>query len=162
MPRMNRMLSILLCLLPAFPLLGQAPVAESHLAAAMELIEITSSRAAFMRYLNEAMQETYQQLRANGYSEEKISEARRAVNEIGAKIYKDQRLRSRLADYFTSNYNESEIRDLVAFFRTPTGRKFNDKFDELHTSLNEIGGEVTQDYMAELQMTLAQILQSQR
>ena len=55
---------------------------------------------------------------------------------------------------YTDTFTESELRDLVAFYKTPTGRKLAAQTPELTRRGAEVGAALAQRHMAELQQMI--------
>ncbi len=61
---------------------------------------------------------------------------------------------ARLASVYAESFTESELRDLIAFYRTPTGQKLARLQPELTRRGAEIGQQVAQEHQGELEQMI--------
>lgn len=66
-----------------------------------------------------------------------------------------ERLRPRMIDIYAEAYTESELRELIAFYKTPIGRKTLEKMPILTEKGAQAGQELIAEQQAELQQMLA-------
>ena len=130
----------------------------SHRAAAGELLELLSPKDAFKSAFMVGMEPFFRQISAQ-VSETQLSEIKAAADRLSDKVAADPELSRQLIDVYVKEFSESEIRELLAFYRTPIGKKALAKMPQLMQMGAKIGEQVTSKYLSEYQAEIAQILQ---
>lgn len=136
--------------------LGLAPLAssadaDSHRAAVLELMELTG--------VPERVPEVSAQVIALQLQNVPLlDQFRPVVEEWMRRYFSWEAVGSRYVDLYVSLFSEQEIQDMLAFYRTPTGRKAVRLMPVLMEKGGEIALEQFRDHQADLQaMILSQL-----
>lgn len=84
----------------------------------------------------------------------KLKKYRTVMQEFLYKHMSWEGLGDALIDMYAAEFTEAELRDLIAFYRTPTGRKSVEKMQLLTNRTAEIGAFRIQQNMGELEQLL--------
>ena len=127
---------------------------------ARELVELTSpsevAEAAFMAGFAPAMDS----LRSDGVPDEKINQVKAAAMRLAKRVSGDPELVSMLADIHVAEFSEAELKEILAFYRTPAGKKAMEKMPELMQQGAVVGQQITNKYIADFQAEIMGILQA--
>lgn len=138
---------------------GQAPssgptASPSHRAAVVRLIEVTQARA-LMEQLSSAMLD----------AQLKQTPALAPVASVLRDFYREQLgwavLEPELTRLYLDVFSEAEVRDLVAFYESPVGRKLVAKTPEVMARLNELSTRRVQAAMPQLMQRVQAALAAQ-
>jgi hypothetical protein len=119
------------------------PVAPSHLAAARELIEAVRLSEVAAAGVNISIDE---QIRADPA----LEPFRTTMKQWGAEIFASEEAKNAYAQLYASTFSEAELRQLVAFYRTPLGRKLATSQATLSMRGAEIGRTLAEARQADL------------
>src|SRR6185436_15955029 len=117
---------------------------RGHRQAAAELLELMKVSQDLAGTVN-AMVEG--QIRANP----QIEPFRDVLLEWTARYFNWEVIGPRMLDLYMRTFTEAELRDLIAFYKTPTGRKSLEKMPALLQEGTKIGEEVAQQHRGELE-----------
>jgi hypothetical protein len=127
-------------LLLSAPARAQSP---SHLQAAGELVDLVGAELA----LNEAMDAMIDaQIQGNP----DLEAQRKTFRTFMASAMSWPRVRPRMAALYAELFTEAEIRELAAFYRTPTGRKLAGQAGTLAVRGSQIGQDLVKEKLPEL------------
>lgn len=124
-----------------------AAVSATHLAAARELYEILRVQDAAVAAMAISLDE---QIKANPV----LAPYREAMMKWGRDLFSGDEAKNAFAGAYASRLSEADLRELVAFFRTPVGQRFAENQAHLAREGAEIGRRLAEAHQAEL---LAQI-----
>jgi hypothetical protein len=135
----------ILCALFAFGLAAPSPADEkSHLAAAEELLKTMNVDTQ----LGKAIEETLDiQIKADP----RVAPLRPVMKEFFEKYMSWETMKDDLAKIYAGELTESEINEITAFYRTPTGKKLAEKTTTLLKKGMDLGIKRVQDNKTELQ-----------
>jgi len=147
---MRAPLALLLTIAAAF-IIAAAPAfaetAASHRDAARELLTLMDAKHTMMAS-SEAMADAMVQ------SNPTMRPYRDVLLEWTARVMVWERFEGKLVDIYVDAYSEKELRDLIAFYETPTGRKSIRLAPELMRRGAMVGSQIAQEHSAELQQML--------
>lgn len=143
-----------LFLVIALPALAQdAPAPEapspSHLAAAHELLEVIGGQAM----MQDMMTTTMSMVMGQNPEMELFADI---IETWFAEAMDWQAMAPRMAAIYAETYTEAEMKELTAFFRTPTGRKSLEKTPELMERGALLGNEMVDAHAPELERRIAE------
>lgn len=135
----------------ATPAVAQQPISESHEAAVLELFELmdleAQTRAAFEAAFAGGAGGTPQQ-----------AAAREAMRDVMVEFHEEymswETMRPQYVRMYAEVFTEPEVRELIAFYRTPIGRKLVEATPVVMRRSMEIGQRIMQEHGAELQRML--------
>jgi hypothetical protein len=87
---------------------------------AEELVELTMPEAMFTEIQEASVRMEYEAL---GMPRRDVNTAVRVTMEVMDEIIPYARVKARTVSHYTTVYTEDELREIVSFLRTPTGRK---------------------------------------
>lgn len=90
-----------------------------------------------------------------------MKQAEVEVRSFFAKYMGWEAIKADLVKMYTDEFTEKELKDMTAFFKTPTGKKMAAKQSTLTMKSAQIGQEKIEPHMMELQQILQQKLQGQ-
>ena len=130
---------------------GTAPAAamDSHEAAARELIQLVDLKKTA---LSGGMAMFDAQMQANP----KMARYADVMRSWVTKVFQEMDMEGAVVQLYKENFSEAELRDIIAFYRTPTGRKALTKMPELMQKGMAIGMERAQAHLGELREMIAQ------
>lgn len=140
-------LGLILALIAALPLSAAEPASETHREAAQEMLELMDFEAMLLASTSGMADVMMQQNPALApYRDVLLSwtETSMTMENFGPK----------LVDLWTETFTEPELRDLVAFHKTPTGQRALALMPELMQRGMAIGAEVASEHMEELQQMI--------
>jgi hypothetical protein len=124
-----------------------APPAAATVAAATELLEIMEVERLMQASATSMLE---MQVRAQPV----LAPFRDVMMEWMRKYVTMEVMGARLASVYAESFTESELRDLIAFYRTPTGQKLARLQPELTQRGAEVGQQVAQEHQAELEQMI--------
>lgn len=83
---------------------------------------------------------------------------RQIFKEFAESIADSPELKARLTALYKESFTEAELRDMLAFYETPTGKKALEKIPDLFQKGAAVGQDLAQKKQAELQRELEKIL----
>lgn len=132
--------------LPLIALLSLSSLAfadeASHRAAAEEILEINKVPELMEQSFMSVMEPTYQGMKANGLPDAAIDEIKAAVSKWYNETMKWEIIKPKFADLYIKEFSEEEMKELVAFYKTPVGQKAITKMPTLMQQGSEIGQEL--------------------
>ncbi|HEX6372812.1 MAG TPA: DUF2059 domain-containing protein [Longimicrobium sp.] len=149
---MKRLLMMLALVLAAAPAAAQPEPAESEMAAARELLEVSRSRENFIRGMEIGMEVGMGQL---------TPELRTAVRQVLDEHFPYEDLEPGMARLYADIYTEAEIRAMTAFYRTPLGQRMIETLPELTAGSQRVAQERLQVVMPELVRRIQEVIQAQ-
>lgn len=129
-------------LLPAC-LAAQPAIAPSHMAAARDFVEALRLPEVAAAGVSVSIDE---QIRANPA----LEPFRTTMKEWGAQLFATDEAKNAFAEVYATTFTEPELRQLVAFYQTPLGRKVAASQATLTARGAEIGRNLAQAHQADL------------
>lgn len=123
--------------------------ADSHEAAVRELLQIME----VMKVTNEA---AGLMLDAQIKNNPQLAPYADILRSFVAKVLREADLETNLVRLYKETFSEPEVRDMIAFYRTPTGKKAVSKLPELMQKGMSLGTEAVQKHSAELAEMITQ------
>jgi hypothetical protein len=129
-------LSLFLSLFVALPALSQE-VSPEHLALARQYIDLTDQSALYESAVAQAGAKTYRQLLPQN---PEIADALNEAITTVVKAYADKKgdLYDQIARVYATVFNEQELKDIVAFYSSPTGTKLAKANAELNPTIKRV------------------------
>jgi hypothetical protein len=132
---------------PAAP--PRPAVAPSHRAAAAELLAVTETE----RLIREGIASAFDlQVRANPL----LGPFRDVMQRYADKYLDWATMQPELVDVYASTFTEPELRDMIAFYRTPTGRKVVRLLPEVTARAQQVAERRVAAHVDELQQMIQQ------
>lgn len=145
-----------LCLLTQIPLSASQ---ETHKRAAENLVEIMGTKVAFKSAFTPVFNNQIQQaLAAQGISQGKIDRIKEAGGTLADNIVNDPKYMASMGEIYVEAFSEDEIKDLITFYETPTGKKVIKMLPILSVRGAQIGDTIAADYMVPFQAEMEKIL----
>ena len=139
---MRKLLLAILIALPGFAF-AQTP---QHLKASEAFVEVSGLKTSFDGVVD-AMLKTQLGAVPEQYREKFTA----VMKEFMGKHFNYQTLKPRLAKIYADEFTEKELNELVAFYSSPTGKKFADKASYLMQKGMEMGKTVVEENKPELE-----------
>lgn len=136
----------------ARPARAQEPT-PAHLAAAREVIAAASDSANFYTAFEMGVRRSLPAISDS-------TAVLEAVHGWATRFLRWKELEPQYARLYASFYTETELRDIAAFMRTPTGRKMTSVTPQFTLSAMEIGRNAASEHMAELRQAVTEAVQN--
>jgi hypothetical protein len=125
----------------------------SHRKAVEKLFTLTKTSTMMDSVRNQTKKMLYQQM-----SQQDIPEAKKPIFnkymsemiELITNTVNWDKVKPEMTDLYMSNFSENEINDMLAFYRSPTGKKFVDKMPIIMKKSMEIGQRQTRMMIPQL------------
>jgi len=134
---------------------------ERHRTAAAELVRIMDMEETFMTAYTTVTDAQLDAMKRNGMSEAKLARVKELLDAFAKKVYHDPALIEGMVALYEEEFTEAEIRELIAFYETPTGRKALEKMPVLMQKGAKLGQDIAERHQAELQADLMKVLQAE-
>lgn len=131
---------------------------QSHKNAAEELISLTNPKETFITAFMVSFEPALDLMSANGLSSDKVEKVRSLAQDLAITVSEDPDLLSGLVGIYVEEFSENEIIELMAFYRTPLGRKTLKKLPVLFERGGAIGEAVTSKYLTEFQGKVSSVI----
>lgn len=151
---MKRLLLVLFATLPSLVLADAA----SHRQAATEMLNLVSGPETMRAGVNSVLEPMLVGLRERGATDAMVDDVRAAFNAWFEEEIRWDDLRPKLVDLYVAEFSESEIRDLVTFYRSPAGSKALKALPRLFGEGARIGQAYAKTKEAALQERLRKVI----
>jgi uncharacterized protein len=141
---MKRLTLMTVFLLGLSPLAAWCAEPDSHRQAAMELLKAMNMESVMITAANATLD-------AQAQSNPGLAPYRDVIQKWMEKYLTWDAVGPRMTDLYAEAFTEPEIRDMIAFYKTPTGQKALAKMPVLMQQGMQIGMEITQQHKAELE-----------
>lgn len=131
----------------------------SHQKAAQELVEMSGSAEAMRAGFKGAIEPMFAQMKARGLPDAGIAEVRQAVTDWFDTEMKWEEFQPKIVELYMQEFTEAELRDMINFYRTPTGKKTLEKLPGILQRSMQIGQEHFQSKGEQLNARIKQILE---
>jgi uncharacterized protein len=128
---------------------GQPQAADTHEAAVRELLQL-------MEIMNVTIEAADLMLDAQIKHNPQLAPYADILRSFVAKVLQEADIETSLVRLYKEAFSESEVRDMIAFYRTPTGKKAVSKIPELMQKGMSLGTEAAQNHSAELAEMISQ------
>ena len=122
----------------------------SHRKVANEVLNLASGPEAFRAGFAVGMDPLLQSMKQNGASAEAIADMKAALDDWMKTEFSYEDLRPQILELWVREFTEPELNEILAFYRTPTGKKTLAKFPALIAE----GAKIGQAYAAGKQASL--------
>jgi len=140
------LLVLLSVAIPAFADTPPLPLAE-------QVVEAAGVKASVEASFMQGMESAMQQFRQNG-GDELATTASEIVRKFYVENFKWEDVRPIFGQSYSAEYSESELKELLAFFQSPIGKKMAEKSTKLGSSTAVLMREKLKDKMPKLQSEL--------
>lgn len=134
--------------------------AESHQAAAEQLVSVVSPKEVYVENFQTIFESQVEQFRQMRISEENIGKIMKASEVFAEKVGSDPELTARMVQIYQEAYTEDEIRELMAFYETPIGKKSLQMMPQITQQKAIISQQTAMKYQVEFQEQIQTILSS--
>jgi len=149
---MKKILLTLICL-AALPIAAIAAT-DSHKKAAEELLIVTNAEKTMERVYPQMETMFKNIIKQSNIPAENVEIAERYLQRIMELVMDEiswEKLKPQLIEIYLEVYSESELNEIVAFYKSPTGQKFIAKMPELMTATMKINQTNLQRIMPKIQ-----------
>jgi uncharacterized protein len=129
----------------------------SHREAAVRVLEITNADKAMQSGFQSMIDPIVASMRQRGMPDAAAQEVKVAFNEWFTETIKWEDLKPKMAEIYMQQFTEAELKDLIAFYQTPTGKKAIEKLPTVTQQSAVVGREHAQKNGESLQLKLKQI-----
>jgi hypothetical protein len=116
----------------------------SHKAAAEEMLDINKVPEVMEKSFLTVMEPNFQAMKAGGMPEEGVKEMRDAVTKWYGETLKWDVMKPKFVELYVQEFTEAELKEIVAFYKTPVGQKALDKMPDLMQKGSVIGQDLAQ------------------
>ncbi|WP_309396832.1 DUF2059 domain-containing protein [Cerasicoccus maritimus] len=131
-----------------------------HRAAAEELYNEMSPKETVLTSFMASYEPYMQQIAQMGVPAEAVAQIRKEGASLAEKIANDPELSKKMVAVYMETFTESELKEIIAFYKTPTGQKALKQLPVLFEKGAVIGQEIAMKYMPDFQEKVQQIMQS--
>jgi hypothetical protein len=129
----------------------------SHREAAIRVLEITKADKAMLGGFQAMVDPIVADMRQRGMPEAAAQEVKDAINKWFTEEIKWEDIKPKMADIYVQQFSESELKELIAFYQTPTGQKAIEKLPTVMQQGAIVGREYAQTKNQSLQTKLKEI-----
>lgn len=129
----------------------------AHRQLASEVLDVVNTPVALRTAMSSAVGPLLERMRAEGAPEEAIREIKAAMLEWADKEIVWDEVKPQLIDLYVREFTEDELRQLLAFYRTPVGAKTLSRFPVILSEGSRIGREYAESKQASLEAKLEKI-----
>lgn len=130
----------------------------SHKAAAEKLVSLVAPKEMFIESFDAVFDGQVAQFKQMGIADAKVEQIKTAAKEFAQSIANDPSLTSEMVKLYQEAYTESEIKELLAFYETPIGKKTLEKLPLITKKSAQIGQEVSMKHMMGFQTKVQAIM----
>lgn len=135
----------LLAIFIAIPCISLAQT-ESHLKVSEEYLEVSGVKAGFNTLVDDVIKSQSGQMPKEYQEKFKV-----VMKSFMAKYYTYELLKPKFAKMYADEFTEPELKDLIVFYSSPTGKKLAEKLQSLTQKGMEIGMSTVKEHQGELQ-----------
>lgn len=125
---------------------------------AEELISLMDTESSAMAVAKAAFAPYLQQLKAQGYTDEAVKEVEAAADAYFGQVFSDPQLNKEMAELYSREFTEVELKELIAFYQTPLGKKTLRSLPQLMQQGALLGEKYAQKYAEDFQKNLEGIM----
>jgi len=135
--------------------------AESHKATAEKLVSLVAPKEVFMESFSAVFDSQVAQFKQMGIDQAKIDKIMAASKEFAKTIADDPTLNTEMVKLYQETYTEAEMKELLAFYKTPIGKKTLEVLPMLTKKSAMIGQQVSMKHQAAFQAKVQAIMMGQ-
>lgn len=139
------MKKLLFAILIAIPCISLAQT-ESHLKVSEQYLDVSGVKTGFNSIIDDVIKSQSGQMPAQ--YQEKFKEV---MKSFMSKYYTYELLKPKFAKMYADEFTESELKDLIAFYSSSTGKKMAEKLPSLTQKGMEVGMNTVKEHQDELQ-----------
>lgn len=139
---MKKYLFAILMVLPGITFAQTA----NHLKISEAFLEVSGVKAGFTNIVDDVIKSQSGQI-PKDYQEK----FKQVMKTFMGKYYTYELLKSKFAKLYADEFSESELKDLIAFYSSPIGKKLAEKLPSLSLKGMEIGMNTVKEHQEELQ-----------
>jgi len=128
---------------------AQTNITPSHLKAAEDVLKAAGADTLFKASMTSILKQSSENL-----PEEKRAIYMDVMNKFIAKYINWEILRDQTASLYAQEFTEKELKDIIAFYNSPTGKKLNQKQPILLQKGATLGQQAVQSHQVELQQMM--------
>ena len=136
--------------------------ADDGLALATKYLDLTGTSAFLQQGFESGIKASLDRMRAQGAPAELVERIQSDAHGFFLENFKWDDVRPKLAKLYAEAFTEAELRDLIAFYETPTGQKALAKIPALTQAGGELAMAGVQAKMPEFQQKVSAMIQSYR
>jgi hypothetical protein len=138
-----------------------APIcrADESLNLANKLLDLSGTESLMRQSFEAGVKPSLDQMRAKGAPEDLVEAIHGEARNFFQENFSWETMKPKLAKIYADNYTESELRDILAFYQTPTGQKTLAKMPSLMQQSMAMGMSGVQANMPEFQRRVASLIQ---
>jgi uncharacterized protein len=129
----------------------------SHRESAIRILEITKADSRMQVGFQAMIDPVIAGMRQRGMPDAAAIEVREAFQQWFAKEIKWEEIKPKLVELYVKEFSESELTELHAFYKTPTGQKTIEKMPAVMQQSARVGNEYAQSKGESLQLRLKEI-----
>jgi hypothetical protein len=130
---------------------------SSHREAALRVLEVTKAERSMQSGLQSMVDPIVASMRQGGMPESAASEVKGVISEWFAREMKWEDLKPMIADVYVKQFTEAELKELLAFYQTPTGQKALERLPVVTRQSSEISSKYVGSKQDSLKLKLKQI-----
>jgi hypothetical protein len=124
---------------------------DDSLALANQILDTTSSQAQMRETWDTGLKPSLDRMKAQGLPAETMDKIHTEAMKFFDENFKWEEVKPKVAELYTKNFTEQELREIVDFYNTPTGKKAVEKLPALLQEAMKDGMAKVQKNMPELQ-----------
>jgi hypothetical protein len=97
--------------------------ADESLRLADELVDMSGSAASLQQNFETNLQPSLDRMKAQGAPAELIAKIHAVARQFYAQNFRWSEIKPQMAKLYTDSFTEAELREMIAFFKTPVGAK---------------------------------------
>lgn len=137
----------------------RAADAASHRQAATDILDLISGPEMFRAGFQAILRPMLSGMRENGATDAQVKEIEAAFNDWLEKEIKWDELKPQMIDLYVAEFSESELRDILAFYKSPAGSKALKRLPTLMAEGARIGEKYAQTKMAGLEARIQKVIE---
>jgi hypothetical protein len=124
---------------------------DESLALANQILDATASQAQMRQTWDTGLKPSLDRMKAQGLPPETMEKIHTEAMRFFDENFKWEEVKPKVAELYTKNFTEQELREIVNFYNTPTGKKAVEKLPSLLQDAMKDGMAKVQKNMPELQ-----------
>jgi hypothetical protein len=124
-----------------------------------KLLDLTSSQAYMQKTFETGLKPSLDQMKAKGAPDELVNAIHTEAQNFFQENFNWDVMKPKLAQLYADTYTDAELRDIVAFYQTPTGQKTITKMPEIMQKSVMLSMAGVQANMPEFQRRVGALIQ---
>jgi hypothetical protein len=134
--------------------------ADDSLALANKYLELTAMPAFYQQSFESGIKSSLERMRAQGAPAELVDKIHAEAQDFFAQNFKWDEVRPKVAKLYSDAFTEAELRELIAFYQTPTGQKAVAKLPALVQESGVVAMSGVQAGMPQFQQRIGELIES--